>query len=122
MRPSLSWGLALTTLILSAGAAPAQQKDKAATVYPLALFVFDELALNISGVVKADEAAKVGQLTGAKLIVTGSVSQVDKSIYLVAKVIGTETTRVSAASASGKASDELAPLVEKLADSLADTI
>src|SRR3954452_22419683 len=48
----------------------------------------DEQAINISGAVKADEAAKVGQLTGAKLLVTGSVLQVDKKIYLVAKVIG----------------------------------
>ena len=159
MRTALSWCLASVTVILSAGPAVAQKKD---TVYPLALFVFeergggvkdfgakvtdllfaklaakpdlylvdrtdmkkilDEQALNISGAVKADEAAKVGQLTGAKLIVTGSISQVDKSIYLVAKVIGTETGRVSGASASGKASDELAPLVEKLADSLAETI
>jgi TolB-like protein len=82
----------------------------------------DEQAINISGAVKADEAAKVGQLTGAKLLVTGSVLQVDKKIYLVAKVIGTETSRVVGASVDGKASDDLAPLVEKLADSLAETI
>lgn len=82
----------------------------------------DEQALNISGVVKPGEATRVGQLTGAKLLVTGSVLQADKRIYLIAKIIGTETSRVVGASVDGKASDELAPLVEKLADSLADTI
>jgi TolB-like protein len=82
----------------------------------------EEQALNISGAVKPGEATQVGQLTGAKLLVTGSVLQADKSIYLVAKIIGTETSRVAGASVNGKTSDELAPLVEKLADALAETI
>jgi TolB-like protein len=82
----------------------------------------DEQALNISGAVKPGEATQVGQLTGAKLLVTGSVLQADKRIYLIAKIIGTETSRVVGASVDGKTSDELAPLVEKLADSVADTI
>jgi TolB-like protein len=82
----------------------------------------EEQALNLSGVVKSGEATQVGQLTGAKLLVTGSVFQVDKRLYLIAKVIGTETSRVAGASVDGKVTDELAPLVEKLADALAETI
>ena len=80
--------------------------------------VFDEQLLNVSGAVKADEAVKVGQLTGAKLIVTGTVVQVDKKLYLVAKLIGTETGRVAGASAEGAISDDLGTLVGKLADEL----
>lgn len=81
-----------------------------------------ELELNLSGAVKAGEANKVGQLTGAKLLVTGSVFQVDKKIYLVAKIIGTETSRTAGVSVDGKSNDEFGPLVEKLAGQLSEAI
>jgi TolB-like protein len=81
-----------------------------------------EQGLNLSGAVNPGDATKVGQLTGAKLLVTGSVIQADKSLVLVAKVIGTETTKVVAASAEGRTSDELVGLVGKLADEVAATI
>jgi TolB-like protein len=84
--------------------------------------VLEEQALNLSGAVKAGEATRVGQLTGARILVTGSVLQVDKTLYLVAKIIGTETSRVVAASVDGKASDELGPLVDKLADAVAEKV
>jgi len=81
-----------------------------------------EQSLNLSGAVKPDEAVKVGQLTGAKLLITGSVLQVDKKLYLVAKIMGTETTRVAGASVNGTTSDELAPLIEKLAEQITSTL
>jgi TolB-like protein len=84
--------------------------------------VLDEQALNLSGAVKADEATKVGQLTGARLLVTGSVVQVEKKVYLVAKVISSETGRVAGASVDGVQSDDLGALVGKLADAIDDTI
>lgn len=81
-----------------------------------------EQSLSVSGAVKSDEAVKVGQLTGAKLLVTGSVMQVDRKIFLVAKVLGTETSQVVGLSVNGKASDELSPLVEKLAEQIGKAI
>ncbi len=81
-----------------------------------------EAELNLSGVIKPAEATKVGQLTGAKILITGSVIHVDKKLYLVAKIIGTETGRVLGASADGKATDELDVLVAKLAEKVIDTI
>jgi len=84
--------------------------------------ILSELELNLSGAVKPAEANKVGQLTGAKLLISGSVIQVDKKNYLVAKIIGTETSRVLGVSVTGKSSDELGPLVEKLAEQVAQTI
>ncbi len=84
--------------------------------------ILSELELNISGVVKPAEANKIGQMTGAKILISGSVIQVDKKTYLVAKIVGTETSRVLAASVDGKSSDELAPLVEKLAEQVAEVI
>lgn len=81
-----------------------------------------EQSLNLSGAVNPGEATRVGQLTGAKLLVTGSVIQADKSLVLVAKIIGTETTKVVAASAEGRTSDELVGLVGQLADEVAAKI
>jgi TolB-like protein len=84
--------------------------------------VLDELELGLSGAAKPAEAARVGQLTGAKLLLAGSVIQTDKKLYLVARLVSTETARVVAASAEGKTSDELGPLVDKLADQVADKL
>jgi len=54
--------------------------------------------------------------------VTGSVVDADKTLYVIAKIIGTETSRVLGASVQGKSSDDLAPLVEQLAKQVADII
>lgn len=84
--------------------------------------VLTEQEINLSGAVNPDQAIQVGQLTGAKVIVTGSVVQVESNLYLVAKIIGTETTRVLGASVKGKTDDELGRMVEKLAGEIAVTI
>ena len=84
--------------------------------------VLAEHEINLSGAVNPDQAIQVGQLTGAKVIVTGSVVQVESNLYLVAKIIGTETTRVLGASVKGKTDDELGRMVEKLANEIAETI
>jgi TolB-like protein len=86
--------------------------------------VLDEQALGLSGAVKADEAAQVGQLTGAKLLVTGSVVVATEStkLHLVAKIISTETGRVVGASVEGVQSDDLGVLVGRLADAIEATI
>lgn len=84
--------------------------------------ILSELELNVSGIVKPAEATKIGQVTGAKLLISGSVLQVDKKTYLIAKIVGTETSRMLAASVDGKATEELGPLVEKLAEQVAKTI
>ena len=81
-----------------------------------------ELELGLSGAVKESQATRVDQLTGARLFITGSVRQVDKKTYLVARIIGTETSQVVGVSVDGKASDDLAPLVDHLADRIAEQI
>jgi TolB-like protein len=81
-----------------------------------------ELELNLSGMVAPGQAAQVGQLTGAKVLLTGSVLQVSRKLYLVAKIIGTETTRVVGASVKGDIDDDLDTLVEDLAEQVAETI
>lgn len=84
--------------------------------------LLEEKELNLSGLVNPGQAIQVGHLTGAKIIVTGSVVIAGDSQYLVAKVIGTETSRVLGASAKGRINDDLDGLVEKLAESVASAI
>jgi TolB-like protein len=81
-----------------------------------------EHELNLSGMVNSAQAVQVGQLTGAKLLITGSVIEADKTIYIVAKIIGTETSRVLGESVKGRTSDEIGPLVEQLAEKISAKI
>lgn len=84
--------------------------------------LLSEQELNLSGLVNPAQATQIGQLTGAKIIITGSVLQVGDKLYIVAKIIGTETSRVLGASAKGAFEDELDKIVEGLAETVADTI
>ncbi|MFW6414225.1 MAG: CsgG/HfaB family protein [Verrucomicrobiota bacterium] len=81
-----------------------------------------EAELNLSGMVTPDKATQVGQLTGAKLLLTGSVFEVGDNIYLVAKLIGTETSRVLGESVKGLPKKGLDTLAEELADKIADNV
>jgi TolB-like protein len=81
-----------------------------------------EQELNMSGVVNPQQAVKLGQITGAKIILTGSVFQTGNSLYLVAKVIGTETTRVLGVSAKGAVADGIDAIAKTAAADIAKTI
>ena len=78
-----------------------------------------EQELSLSGTVSPESAAKVGHLTGAKVLVTGRVFLVDQERVIVAKVIGAETSRVfgeiSRAPATGSLTAQLAELGAKIA-------
>ena len=82
----------------------------------------DEQELNLSGMVVSDQAVQVGKLTGAKLLITGSVIESDNALFLVGKVIGTENGRVLGVSAEGKMSDALPPLVQQMADKISQLL
>jgi TolB-like protein len=84
--------------------------------------VLAEAELNLSGIVNPQEAIAIGNLTGARLIVTGSVFQIDNAIHVVAKIIGTETSRVVGASVKGEADDELDGLADKLAAKVVQSV
>ncbi|MDR1959424.1 MAG: CsgG/HfaB family protein [Planctomycetaceae bacterium] len=84
--------------------------------------VVREQEINISGVVSPDQAIKIGNLIGAKILITGSVIQTESATYLVAKLIGTETTRVLGASIKGSVNDTIDTLAEQLAVDVARTI
>lgn len=84
--------------------------------------ILKEHELNLSGAVTPGQATQVGQLTGAKILITGSVIEADKTMYVVAKVIGTETSRVLGESVQGKAGDDIGPLTEQLAEKVATVV
>lgn len=56
--------------------------------------VIGEQELLLSGTVSAETAAKVGHLTGARILVTGRVFKLGNDNVIVAKVISAETSRV----------------------------
>ena len=84
--------------------------------------VLGEQELGLSGTVSPDTAAKVGHLTGAKVLVTGRVFKSDKELILVAKIIGTETSRVYGELVKGPAATSITELSAALAKKIATTI
>src|SRR5690349_14887438 len=67
--------------------------------------VLGQHELGLSGNVSTETAAKVGHLTGAKVLVTGRVFKADKELVMVAKIIGTETSRVYGEMVKGPAAN-----------------
>lgn len=80
--------------------------------------ILKEHELNLSGAVAAGDAIAIGRLTGARLLITGSVIDTGNDRYLVAKIIGTETSRVLGVSTKGKVEDGLGVLTGKLAEQI----
>jgi TolB-like protein len=56
--------------------------------------VLSEQKISLSGLVAPDQAVQVGKMIGAKLLVCGRVTTTGTKVYLVCKVIGTETSQV----------------------------
>jgi hypothetical protein len=81
-----------------------------------------EQEFGLSGTVSPDTAAKVGHLTGAKVLVTGRVFKADKELIVVAKIIGTETTRVYGEMVKGAPSATITDLATELAKKIAGTV
>jgi hypothetical protein len=77
-----------------------------------------EQELGLSGTVSTDTAARVGHLTGAKVLITGKLFKADRELMTVAKVIGTETSRVYGEMckipAGGSLDDLAAELAQKI--------
>lgn len=78
-----------------------------------------EQEMGLSGTVSADTAAKVGHLTGAKVLVTGRIFKVDKETVVVAKIISAETSRVYGEVVKGGPSTPLTDLASELGKKIA---
>ena len=85
--------------------------------------VLKEQALGGSGNITPETAAKIGQLTGAKVLVTGREfsPNSDNNIVVIANIIGTENGRVFSHTEQGSATD-LVALVTRLSQKIAQTI
>jgi TolB-like protein len=84
--------------------------------------ILNEQAFGISGMVSADAAAKIGQITGAKVLVAGQVLKTgDDHLVIVATIIGTETGRLFADQVEGT-TDNLLQLTSDLSGKIARTI
>src|SRR5471032_1684984 len=82
----------------------------------------NEQAFGISGMVSSDAAAKIGQITGARVLVAGQVIKTGKDhLIIVANIIGTETGRLFADKVEG-AADNLSDLTSSLSRKIAQTI
>lgn len=79
-----------------------------------------EQQLNLSGMVDSGQAVKVGKMLGARIMVFGRAFIVDSDLYLVAKVVGTETSQVKGVIAKGKTESNLSDIIDQLADKLTD--
>lgn len=78
-----------------------------------------EQALNLTGLVDAEQAVKIGKIVGAKIIVTGRVFNLGQQTYIVAKLIGTETSLLESVTAKGAADADLGELTMELSQSMA---
>jgi hypothetical protein len=84
--------------------------------------VLGEQELGNSGTISPASAAKVGHLTGAKVLVTGRVFRADKELVLVAKIIGTETSRVYGELVKGQSATPITDLASDLAKRISATV
>ena len=81
-----------------------------------------ELSLGASGTVTADSAASIGQLTGAKILISGRVFAIQNELYLVAKIIGSETGQMSGEAVSASLQSSYAESSRVLAAKIAATV
>ncbi len=84
--------------------------------------VLAESELSLSGTVSADSAAKVGQLTGAKILVSGRMFTSGKQNYVVTKVISAQTGRVFGQTAKYTDSEGYGAGIEALAAAISTTL
>src|SRR3954466_6371690 len=77
--------------------------------------VLGEQELGLSGTVNSETAAKVGNLTGAKVLVTGRIFKVEKELVMVAKIISSETSRVYGEVVKDNASTSISDMAGALA-------
>lgn len=82
--------------------------------------ILTELHLSATGLADKETRLRLGQLTGAKILISGSVFRSGDNNYVVAKLIGVETSKVLPAAAKGNsAAAELVPeLAAKVAGQL----
>jgi TolB-like protein len=81
-----------------------------------------EHELNLTGAVSTEAAIKVGNLVGARILITGKVFTLDKSLFMTAKLIGTETSLVDGILVKGDENAGTGELLMKLSDKISSRL
>ena len=81
--------------------------------------VLKEMELGASGIVDPGQATRIGGLLGAQVLITGRAFIVNEKLYLVAKAISVETSRVNAQMAKGELDLDLDVIVQELSGNVA---
>lgn len=84
--------------------------------------IISEIELGASGTVAPETAARIGHMTGAKILVTGRVFAVQNELFIVTKIIGTETSRLFGEVESFSVRKNYAKASQKLGEKIAATI
>lgn len=79
-----------------------------------------EQQLTLTGIVDTSQAIKVGKMAGARIMVFGRAFAVDRDLYIVAKIVGTETSQVKGVIAKGKLESNLSEIIDHLVEKLAE--
>jgi len=81
-----------------------------------------EQEMSLSPMVNPGEAIQLGQITGARILVTGSIVEAGRQKFLIAKLISSETSRVVGVSVKGSIQQDTSELAEQLAAKIAQTL
>lgn len=81
-----------------------------------------EHELSLTGLTKPEDTVRVGHLVGAKILVSGKAFVLDDTLFVTAKVIGTETSLVEGVLVKGKAAGGVADLLPQLAEKIGEKI
>ncbi|MFX0201516.1 MAG: CsgG/HfaB family protein, partial [Candidatus Hodarchaeota archaeon] len=79
-----------------------------------------EHQLSLAGMVETNQAVKVGKMLSARIMVFGRAFTVDRDLYIVAKIVGTETSRVKGVIAKGNLESNLSEIIDQLVDNLVE--
>ena len=118
-KPANGYSFAVTAL-MTAGLA--QQTNLAVLERSDLGQALSEQAFGASGLVDSEAAAKIGQLTGAKILVSGEIIEsADGRLVIIASIIGTETGRLFIAKVEG-GNNDLVSLISDLSQKISQTI
>jgi hypothetical protein len=81
-----------------------------------------EHELNMTGLVKDDQAIQVGKLVGAKIMITGRAFRLGKDLFITAKLIGTETSLIEGVMVKDATSADMGGLVVSLSEKVAQKL
>jgi len=84
--------------------------------------ILKEHKLNLVGMVDQENAAKVGKLVGARLLVMGKTFMMDKKLMIVTKVVGVETGKLCGTIRAADMSKPLSDTIMHLSEDVAGVI